>query len=260
MDLDAELALANELADAAAEIALPLFRSGTDVRLKADRTPVTEADLRIEELVRAELSRAFPDDGVVGEEQGGSLGAGRSWIVDPIDGTKNFSRGVQVWGTLLALLAGGRPVLGVVSAPALGERYAATLGGGATLNGEPIVVSDRDSLAEATVCHYETPAWPRQLRPALAGLTEDAARSVGFTDFWGHCLVARGSIEAMLEPELRVWDWAAVKVVVEEAGGRATSFDGGPCTDGGSVLSTNGHLHDEIVERLTTRGPAEELE
>lgn len=252
MDLDRELALAHELADRAAEIALPLFRRGAEVRLKEDRTPVTEADVRIEELVREELAGRFPNDTVVGEEQGGTAGPGRAWIVDPIDGTKNFARGIQVWGTLIALALDGEPVLGVAGAPALGERYAAVRGGGATLNGEPIRVSHRASLREASICRYEMQDWPRELRASLSSLEEEAARSLGFTDFWGHCLVARGSIDVMLEPVLRLWDWAAVKVIVEEAGGRMSAFDGGPCRDGGSILSTNGRLHPEVVRRLAS--------
>ena len=244
--LDEEIALAREVADRAAEIALPLFERGTEVRLKADRTPVTEADLRVEEMARRLIGERFPGDAILGEDGGGELGAGRVWIVDPIDGTKNFARGIQVWGTLLALVVDGEPRLGLAGAPALGERYEAVRGGGATRNGTPIRVSDVTDLATATVCHYED--W-REDPAAHAGLQrvlDATARSVGFTDFWGHCLVARGSIDAMLEPELRVWDWAAVKVIVEEAGGRMTAFDGGPCTDGGSILATNGALHDAL--------------
>ena len=250
--LDRELVFARALADRAAEIALPLFERGPEVRLKPDASPVTEADLRIERMVRDELARRFPADAVLGEEGGGSLGPGRVWIVDPIDATRNFARGLQVWGTLLALAIDGEPVLGLVSAPALGERYEAVRGEGASLNGAPIHVSEVTALADATLCHYETKLWlgRPELRDALLGLVAEADRSVGFTDFWGHCLVARGSIEAMLEPSLHVWDWAPLKVLVEEAGGSMTAFDGGPCVEGGSILSTNGRLHRTIVESL----------
>lgn len=251
-DLDAELAFAREVADRAAEIALPLFERGTEVRLKADRSPVTEADLRVEEMVRSQIAQRFPADAVLGEEGGGTLAAGRVWIVDPIDATRNFARGIQVWATLLALAIDGEPALGLVSAPALGERYEAVRGGGATLNGAPIRVSSVGDLSGATVSHYETGLWletPAR-HDALLGLIGAAERSVGFTDFWGHCLVARGSIDAMLEPALHVWDWAPLKVLVEEAGGKMTDFDGGPCAEGSSVLSTNGVLHEAIVGRL----------
>lgn len=249
--LEEELGFANHLADLAAAVALPLFRRGPTVRLKEDRTPVTEADLAIEAIVRREVAQAFPDDTVLGEEEGGELGAGRAWIVDPIDGTRNFAAGIQVWGTLVALALDGDPVLGVVAAPALDERYAAVRGQGSTLNGSTIRASRVGDLAEATVCAYRAEDW-RDLPQAkvLARLAEETTRVVGFTDFWGHCLVARGAIEAALEPSLRIWDWAALKVLVEEAGGRMTTLEGGPCTDHGSALSANLALHPEIAARF----------
>lgn len=250
--LERELALANELADRAAEIALPLFERRPEVRLKDDATPVTVADTEIERMVRVEVERRFPRDVVLGEEGGGGLGPGRTWVVDPIDGTKNFAAGVPVWGTLLALVEEGEPVLGVVAAPALGERYEAVRGRGASLNGRPIRVSGTTRIDRATVCQYATEEWlggPHER--ALLALIRDAYRSVGFTDFWGHCLVARGAVDVMLEPSLRVWDWAALKVLVEGAGGRMTALDGGPCADGGSILSTNGVLHREVAARFT---------
>jgi histidinol-phosphatase len=145
----------------------------------------------------------------------------------------------------------GEPVLGAVSAPALGERYETVRGGGARWNGSPIRVSDVDSLEQAAVCHYATEEWLGTSRQAaLFDLVRDTHRSVGFTDFWGHCLVARGSLEVMMEPSLRIWDWAALEVLVNEAGGLMTTFDGSPVADGTSVLTTNGRLHDEVVGRL----------
>jgi histidinol-phosphatase len=249
--LEDELGFANHLADLAAAVALPLFRRGPAVRLKEDRTPVTEADLAIEAMVRKEVAQAFPGDAVLGEEEGGELGARRVWIVDPIDGTRNFAAGIQVWGTLVALAVNGEPILGVVAAPALEERYSAVRGQGSTLNGSMIRVSAVGDLAEATICAYRAEDW-HALPEAkvLAGLAEEATRVVGFTDFWGHCLVARGAIEAALEPSLRIWDWAALTVLVEEAGGRMTTLEGGPCDDHGSALSANGILHPEIAERF----------
>ncbi|HEX6262229.1 MAG TPA: inositol monophosphatase family protein [Actinomycetota bacterium] len=252
--LDAELGLANELIDRAASIAMPLFRSRPEVRMKDDETPVTQADIRIEEMVRELVANRFPSDAVLGEEGGGSLrDASRVWVVDPIDGTKNFAAGIHVWGTLLALFEEGAPVLGVVGAPALNERYEAVRGQGATLNGSLISVSEVDSLERAALCHYATEAWldgPHEA--ALRDLDRAAYRSVGFTDFWGHCLVARGSVEVALEPQLRIWDWGALKVLVEEAGGRMTTFQGEPVSDRTSVISTNGRLHETVLEILAT--------
>jgi histidinol-phosphatase len=250
-----ELELANQIADVAAEIAMELFGSpGLRVRQKADRTPVTEADERIEAMVRREVVRRFPGDAVLGEEEGlagGEHGRHRVWVVDPIDGTKNFADGIQIWGTLLALAVDGRPEVGVVSAPGLGERYEATRGGGARLNGHPIEVSGVSSLGTAMLVSSGLGDW---LEPPLAEPFRELATAVrrtrGFGDFWGHMLVARGAAEAMLEPSLRVWDTAAVQVVVEEAGGRMTALDGSPLVDRGSTLTSNGSLHDEITSRF----------
>jgi len=253
--LDSELGFANELIDRAASIAMPLFRRGPEVRLKDDDTPVTEADLEIEGMVRGEVARRFPRDAVLGEEHGGSLeDAPRVWVVDPIDGTKNFAAGVQVWGTLIALFEEGEPVLGAVGAPALGERYEAVRGQGATLNGALIRVSETEELGRAAVCHYATEGWldgPHE--EALRTLDHAVYRSVGFTDFWGHCLVARGSVEAALEPSLRIWDWGALKVLIEEAGGRMTALDGKPIADRSSVLTTNRALHEVMLEVMGRR-------
>lgn len=248
--LDEELAFAREIADRARQISLPLFDRGPEVRLKKDRSPVTEADIAVEELFRKETAARFPDDAVHGEEGGLSGNGHRVWVIDPIDGTKNFAAGIQVWGTLIALLVDAEVVLGMVDAPALGERYEAVRGQGARLNHEPIMVSGTASLNGATVAHPSLSEWPEDRKGALLDILRQARGAVGFGDFWGHCLVARGAADAMLESRLRIWDWAAVRVVVEEAGGRMTAFDGSPCTDGGSVLTTNGHLHQDLIARL----------
>jgi histidinol-phosphatase len=246
-----ELAFANELAEEAGKIGLSFFRGSFDVRLKVDKTPVTEADLAIEAMVRSAVHERYPEDGVLGEEGGSEGGAARRWIVDPIDGTKNFADGIQVWATLIALAVDERPVLGVVNAAALGERYEAVRGGGATLNGEPIHVSAADRVGRASVLHAGFVDWmDGEYGPPLLGLLRDARRNRGFGDFWGHMLVARGSADVCFEPELSTWDWAALEVVVEEAGGRMTQFDGSPLEHGGSVLTTNGVLYDEVVARL----------
>ncbi len=246
-----ELAFANELAEEAGRIALSFFRGSFDVRLKVDKTPVTEADLAIEATVRAAVHERYPDDGVLGEEGGAEGGGARRWIVDPIDGTKNFADGIQVWATLIALAVDDAPVLGVVNAAALGERYEALRGGGARLNGEPIHVSTADRIGRASVLHAGFVDWvDGEYGVPLLDLLRGARRNRGFGDFWGHVLVARGSADVCFEPELATWDWAALEVVVEEAGGRMTQFDGSPLEHGGSVLTTNGNLHDEVLARL----------
>lgn len=248
-----ELAFAHELADRAAEIATELFRGTFEVRVKPDQSPVTEADLAIEEMVRRTILDRYPDDAVLGEEGGLQEGGDRRWIVDPIDGTRNFADGVQVWATLIALAVDGAPVVGVVNAPALGERYAAARGQGAMLNGTPIRVSRADRLSRAFVVHGQMADW---LDGPYAGpvqeLVREARRDRGFGDFWGHALVARGAADVMVEAELNTWDFAALQVIVGEAGGRMTQFDGSPVEHGRSVLTTNGRLHDEIVARLTS--------
>ncbi len=250
-----ELAFALDLADEAAGIAMGLFGGSFEVRLKPDESPVTEADLRIEETIRRRVRERFPDDGLLGEEGGQEGGGSRRWIVDPIDGTKNFADGVQIWATLIALAVQDRPVLGVVSAPALRERYAAVSGGGATLNGAPIRVSSADRVGRAFVVFGGLADWTEgPSAEPVQRLAREARRTRGFGEFWGHMLVARGSADVMLEASLATWDFAATRVVLEEAGGRMTRFDGGPVEHGGSVLSTNGILHDEIVARLRPNG------
>ncbi len=249
-----ELRFANELADRAGEIGLSYFRGSFEVREKADRTPVTEADLAIEAAIREAVKDRFPDDGVLGEE-GGQEGEGRRrWVVDPIDGTKNFADGVQIWSNLIALEVDGSSVLGVVNLPALGERYEAVRGGGATLNGEPIHTSRADRLPRSFVVFAGMDDWLEgPFAEGVQELVRVARRNRGFGDSWGHCLVARGSADAMLELDLATWDFAALQVIVEEAGGRISQFDGSPLAHGRSVLSSNGVLHDELVARLVRR-------
>jgi histidinol-phosphatase len=247
-----ELSFAHELADRAGAIAMSFFGGPFEVHEKADKSPVTEADLAIEKTIRGAVHDRYPADGVLGEE-GGLQGEGsdRRWIVDPIDGTKNFADEIQIWATLIALAVEGRPVLGVVNAPALGERYEASAGTGARLNGTPIRVSRADRVGRAAVLHSSIGGWlDGPYRRPLEDLLRESRRDRGFGDFWGHMLVARGSADVMFEPELATWDFAALQVVVEEAGGRITQFDGSPLQHGGSVLSTNGVLHEEILARL----------
>lgn len=247
-----ELAFANELADRASEIALGLFRGTFEVRVKPDQSPVTEADLAIEEMMRRAVHDRYPKDAVLGEEGGLQEGGNRRWIIDPIDGTRNFADGVQIWATLIALAVDEEPVLGVANAPALGERYAASKKGGATLNEEPIRVSRADRVSRAFVTYGGIADWLEGPYAApVQELVREARRERGFGDFWGHALVARGAADVMLEAELNTWDFAALEVIVREAGGRMTQFDGSPVQHGLSVLTTNGRLHDEVVARLS---------
>jgi len=213
--------------------------------------PVTEADLAIEAMIREELGRRFPGDAVRGEEGGIEGSSNRMWIVDPIDGTRNFAAGIQIWANLLALKVGDDYVMGLVNAPALGERYAATRGGGATWNGRPMRVSDVATIADGMVVLGDLEAWggtPRGDR--LMRLIRDAKRNRGFGDFWGHMLVSRGAAEVMIEPELSEWDLAPLVVIVTEAGGRVTQVDGSAPAHGGSLVSSNGSVHAEVLSAL----------
>jgi histidinol-phosphatase len=244
-----ELAFAERMADRAAEIAMGYFRGRFDVRLKADRSPVTDADLAVEEMFRTEVAVVFPSDAVVGEEQGSGSGD-RRWVIDPIDGTKNFADGVPIWATLIALQVQGRGVLGIASAPALGERYAAARGQGATCNGSKIGVASRH-LADSFFVYSSADEWMSKRRGAFEALLTRTRRNRGFGDFWGHMLVATGSADIMAEPSLRIWDWAALQVIVEEAGGRMTTFEGEPLSDGSSAVTTSSAVHAEVVEVLS---------
>jgi len=251
---DDELSFANEIADEAAEIALSFFHGEFEVRTKPDQSPVTEADLAVEKMVRERLAGRFPADAVRGEEGGLSGEGERTWIVDPIDGTANFAGRIPIWSTLLALQAGDELVMGVVSAPALGERYAAASGGGATRNGRPIHVSDAATIEGSMLCYGDVEEWlvDDDARPGFRELVRRSRRTRGFGDFWGHMLVASGRLEIMVEPELSIWDYAPLAVIVAEAGGRVTQIDGGPLAHGGSCVSTNGAVHDEVLRILAT--------
>jgi histidinol-phosphatase len=245
-----ELAVAGALADEADEIAQSLYGTDLEVRSKDDRTPVTEADLRVEAMIRERLGERFPADAIHGEEEGLSGDGPRTWVIDPIDGTKNYAAGIQIWATLIALLVDGDPVVGVVSAPALGERYAAAEGEGATLNGRPIRVSGVGRLDEAFVLTDGSAPFLSDHRAWFTDLALQAQRTRGFGDFWAHMLVARGAADVELAPEVRLWDYAALVPVVREAGGRVSAFDGGPLSDGGTMVATNGALHDLVLEAI----------
>lgn len=253
-----DLELALTLADAADQITLTRFRA-RDLRVarKPDRTPVTDADLAVEDRIRELVGQARPDDNVVGEERGGEVGAGRSWMIDPIDGTKNFLRGVPAWGTLIALLQDGRPVVGVASAPALGRRWWAAQGLGAwtsdTTRPEPwrISVSQVTDLADAYLSTTDLGSWVEfHSREAYLALTDACWETRAFGDFWQHCLVAEGALDLAAEPVVNAWDLAALLPIVVEAGGRFTDLTGAARHDGGTVLSSNGALHDAALAFL----------
>jgi histidinol-phosphatase len=247
-----DLALALRLADAADAITLARFRAqDLSVSAKPDLTPVSDADLAVEKAMRELLSAERPEDAVLGEEHGLTGSGPRQWVVDPIDGTKNFVRGAPVWASLIALLVDGRVVTGVVSAPALGRRWWATRGEGAYVNGEPIRVSSVGTLSDAFLSYSSLTGWAAQERlDRVLQLSEMAWRTRAFGDFWSHVLVAEGAVDASFEPEVSLWDLAPLQVIVEEAGGRFTDLQGEARPDGGSVLCSNGLLHDEVLARL----------
>jgi histidinol-phosphatase len=242
--LSADLDLALRLADAADELSLARFRArDLKVDTKSDLTPVTEADKAIERRLRELLAAERPDDAIVGEEEGTTGEAPRRWILDPIDGTKNYSRGIPVFATQIALEADGEVVLGVVSAPALARRWWAERGGGAFLNGEPIRVSQIDTIEDATVSG-DIPT------DALVALERRSWHGRNFGDFWQHMLVAEGAVDAAIDPVAYLWDIAPMLPIVEEAGGRLTTVAGGRDPGGGSAVSTNGRLHDAVLASL----------
>jgi histidinol-phosphatase len=239
-----DLALALRLADAADEISMPRFRSSLAVEVKADLTPVTEADRRIEAEVRRMLRSERPQDAVLGEEEGATGGDGdRRWIVDPIDGTRNYSRGVPVWATLVALEESGSITLGVVSAPALGRRWWAERGQGAHADGHPIQVSSISRVEEAVLSFSPEDGVPELARRAW--------HARGFGDFWAHMLVAEGAVDGAVDAVgVSEWDLAAVQPIVEEAGGRFSDFAGERRIDRGTAVSSNGLLHDALLAAL----------
>jgi histidinol-phosphatase len=246
--MNTDLTLALQLADTADEITRAAFRSqDLVVSTKPDLTPVTDADRKVEEVLRARLADARPADAVLGEEFGSSGPAGgRRWIIDPIDGTKNFVRGVPVWATLIALHdEAGKGLVGVASAPVLGRRWWAARGEGAFADGQPIHVSAIGRLEDAQVSYSSISGWPTPA-PLLA-LAARVWRTRAFGDFWSHLLVAEGAAEVGLDPIVSLWDLAALQVIVEEAGGRFTDLGGAARADGGSAVTTNGLVHDEVL-------------
>jgi histidinol-phosphatase len=256
-ELDAWLALAHVAADEADGIARSTFRRDLQISTKPDHTLVTQADTTIERIVRARIHAAYPDHGLVGEEYGVEAGdAATRWYIDPIDGTHNFVRGVPLFGTLLAVERDGELQAAVLSAPALRERWWARRGGGAwarSAGEEPrrIRVSGIEDLADAQVLYGSGQEIASSGRaPGFHALLDAAWRERGFGDFWGYALLAEGAAEAMVEVGLSSWDAAAPTVLVEEAGGRVSDFDGRRAIDAGTFVASNGLLHDEVLARL----------
>ena len=252
-----DLRLAHVMADTADDLTMRRFRA-VDLRVdtKPDLTPVSDADRTVEESIRGTLRRARPRDAVVGEEFGQTGHGARSWIIDPIDGTKNYVRGVPVWATLIALMDRGRVVVGVVSAPALGRRWWAARDGGAW-SGRGLTkatrcqVSSVGRLEDASFSFSSLSGWEKRDRlNNLLDLTRTVWRTRAYGDFWSHMLVAEGSVDISAEPELSPWDMAALTVIIEEAGGMWSDLSGTPNVDGGSMVCSNGLLHDEVLNRL----------
>ena len=238
MGPDLELAL--RLADAADAISSPGFRSGLAIETKADLTPVTEADRAVEAELRRILADERPEDAVLGEEGGAEGAAARRWIVDPIDGTRNYARGIPVWATLIALESAGIVTVGVVSAPALHSRWWAERGGGAYANGEPAHVSAVGRVEEAVLSF--------SIENEVPALAQRAWHSRGLGDFWAHMLVAEGAVDGAVDAVgISEWDLAAVQVIVEEAGGRFSDFHGISRIDSRTAVTSNGLLHDELL-------------
>ncbi|OBF81257.1 histidinol-phosphatase [Mycobacterium sp. 852002-51163_SCH5372311] len=253
-----DLTLALTLADRADTLTSARF-GALDLRVdtKPDLTPVTDADRAVESALRDELGRERPDDSVLGEEFGGTSSfSGRQWVIDPIDGTKNFVRGVPVWATLIALLDDGVPSVGVVSAPALRRRWWAARGQGAFASVEGasprrLSVSSVAELGAASLSFSSLSGWAQLgLRERFVELTDAVWRVRGYGDFLSYCLVAEGAVDIAAEPEVSLWDLAALDVLVSEAGGRFSALDGTAGPHGGSAVATNGLLHEQVLSRL----------
>jgi len=250
--MDTIIDAAIEAAKAAGEVALHYFRTNLRVETKADRTPVTQADRECEATIIEILSQRFPAYGFLGEEMGERAGqVNTRWIIDPIDGTKNFIRGIPFFATLIALEENGEITAGVMSAPAINDLLYARKGQGAFANGRQVRVSDVDDLNKAMLIHggikdlKVRPCWEPFLR-----LVEATARQRGFGDALGHSVVICGQAEVTLEPEIKPWDVAATKILVTEAGGRFSDFTGSPSIYTGNAIISNGRVHETVMNIL----------
>ncbi len=262
-DYTDDLRLAHVLADDADSLTTTRFKAlDLHVMSKPDLTPVTDADQAVEEGIRRTLSRVRSRDAITGEEQGSTGSSARRWIVDPIDGTKNFVRGVPVWATLISLVVENEVVLGVVSAPQLQRRWWASAGNGAwtgrsLLKATQMQVSDVRRLEDASLSYSSLSGWEDQHRldDALA-LMRRCWRTRAYGDFWSYMLLAEGAVDLAAEPELEVYDMAALDVIVREAGGRFSSLDGTDGPWGGNALASNGHLHEAALSFLARSADA----
>jgi histidinol-phosphatase len=249
-----DLGLALELADIADAVTMDRFRAiDLVVSSKPDLTPVSDADEAVERAIRDHLEINRPEDAFFGEEYGSTGTGPRKWVVDPIDGTKNFVRGLPVWATLIALLIDDEPVLGVVSAPAIGQRWWAGRGEGAFARSfgqdtRPIRVSGVADLTDASLSYASLAGWEQHGRlQSLVDLTQRVWRSRAYGDFWSYMLVAEGSVDIAAEPELSLWDMAALAPIVTEAGGRFTGLNGADGVQQGNAAASNGLLHTELL-------------
>jgi histidinol-phosphatase len=260
--LSEELTFALSLADQADAISLSRYRAlDLKITTKPDNTPVTDADRAVEEAIRGAIAAKYPTDTIVGEEFGDSrISHGdleRYWVIDPIDGTKNFLRGVPTWATLIALVVDGHVVVSVVSSPALYRRWYATRGHGAYLiegsaPPRPLHVSGVNTIADASIAYSDFQGWGAR-RNAFEALLDSAWRTRGVGDFWSHMLVAEGAVDAAIEPSLALWDMAALDLVVTEAGGRFTSLEGVDGPFGPNAVSTNSKIHSQVLSGLNMK-------
>lgn len=257
-DLADDLALAHRMADVADDLAMSRFRAADlVVETKPDLTPVSEADRAVELALRELIAAERPGDSVLGEEYGNDGSAPRQWILDPIDGTKNYVRGVPVWATLIALLENGEVTVGVVSSPPLARRWWAARGSGAFVRepggSEPrrLRVSRVTALADASVSISDQAGWDeRGASNGLRSLLEDTWRQRAYGDFWSHMLVAEGAVDIAAEPYLETYDMAALIPIVQEAGGLLTAYSGESALSGGCAVATNGILHEQVLALL----------
>ena len=251
----AELAFALTLADIADEISLARYRAlDLVVTTKPDNSPVTDADKAVERAIIDAIAAKYPSDGVVGEEFGTSGSKDRYWVIDPIDGTKNFLRGVPTWATLIALVENEQVVASVVSCPALYRRWYATAGGGAFVvegnsPARKLAVSKVSVIKDSSIAYSDFQGWGSR-RTNFEKLLDSAWRTRGLGDFWSHMLVAEGAVDVAIEPSLALWDMAALDLIVREGGGRFTSLDGVDGPFGPNAISTNGALHGAILEAI----------
>jgi histidinol-phosphatase len=257
MTYQADLELAFELADAADAISLERFRA-LDLRVesKPDRSPVTDADRSVEQAIKAILANKAPSDALIGEEYGNTGSASRTWIIDPIDGTANYLRGVQVWATLIALAVDGKPVVSVVSAPAMGRRWWAAPEIGAftkDIDGSTreLKVSAINELENASLSYNNLQLWDQAGKlTALTELSRKIWRTRAYGDFWSYMLLAEGAVDIVAEHDLKIYDIAALVPIVEIAGGKFTALDGPLTAETSSVLATNGNLHAAVSAEL----------